>query len=326
MLAQGQPTGTVIASNMGDNTASVIDAASGRTIATLPTGDGPHEVAVSHDGRWATVSNYGTRGKNGSTITVIDVAAHLVSRTIDLQQYQRPHGMAFLPGDTLLVVTSETSRLLLIVDFRSGAVLRTIPTNGRTTHMLGVSADGKTIVASNVSDGTIGVMHSASPDSAKIIRVARQPEGIAISPDGATAWVGSNRDSVVLVVDLARATPIDTLRGFGFPYRMAITPDGRRAVISDPPNGQVRIYNAATRQQESIVNVPRDSILGTTEFPSSPSPEGITITRDSRFAFVTLQGRSRLITIDLSRGTIVGWAVTGTSSDGVGFSQLTTKP
>ncbi|HYV96031.1 MAG TPA: hypothetical protein VE967_01100, partial [Gemmatimonadaceae bacterium] len=57
-----RPTGTLVASNMNDNTATLIDAASGRVLATLPTGEGPHEVAISHDGRWAVVSNYGVRG------------------------------------------------------------------------------------------------------------------------------------------------------------------------------------------------------------------------------------------------------------------------
>ena len=58
----GAQTGTLVASNMNDHTATVIDAASGRVLATVPTGEGPHEVAISHDGKWAVVSNYGVRG------------------------------------------------------------------------------------------------------------------------------------------------------------------------------------------------------------------------------------------------------------------------
>ncbi len=57
-------SGTLITSNMNDNTATILDAGTGRLIATLPTGEGPHEVAISRDGRWGVVSNYGVRGKN----------------------------------------------------------------------------------------------------------------------------------------------------------------------------------------------------------------------------------------------------------------------
>ena len=44
-------SGTVIVANMGDNTATLLDVASKRVVATLPTGNGAHEVAVSYDGR-----------------------------------------------------------------------------------------------------------------------------------------------------------------------------------------------------------------------------------------------------------------------------------
>src|SRR5262245_19530049 len=120
LRAQSGPPGTLIVSNMNDNTATIINSANGRVIATLPTGEAPHEVATSHDGRWAIVSNYGVRGKPGNTITVIDVERHAIARTIDLKEYVQPHGMAFLPGDTLFVATAQANKAVLLVDFRTG--------------------------------------------------------------------------------------------------------------------------------------------------------------------------------------------------------------
>jgi YVTN family beta-propeller protein len=222
-----RPTGTLIVSNMNDNTATVIDAATERVLATLPTGEGPHEVAASYDGKWALVSNYGVRGKPGNTITVIDIGKLAVARTIELHEDQRPHGMKFLPGDSLVAITSETSKSIILVDVRSGALIKRIPTNGRATHMLGISARGDRIAAGNIADNTISVVSLTSADEPKVIPVARQPEGIAITPDGNFAWVGSNRDSIVLVVDTRSGVAIDTLRGFGLPYRLAVSPDGR---------------------------------------------------------------------------------------------------
>jgi DNA-binding beta-propeller fold protein YncE len=292
-------------------------------VATLPTGEGPHEVAISRDGRWAAVSNYGVRGKPGSSITVIDVVRHAVDRTIDLHEYQRPHGMAFFPGDTLLAVTSEVSKAVLIVDFTSGRVLRTIPTNARASHMVAMSANGNRLATANIADGTIALLDPATPDAGKLVRVATQPEGIAINPAGSMVWVGSNRDSVVLVVDVARAAVVDTLRGFGLPYRIAVSPDGKLVVVTDPAKAEVRVFDAATRRPRFTISVARDSLVSTAEIPGSPSPEGVTISRDSRWAFVTLQGRNRVATIDLERGVIVSMAPTGVWSDGVGYSPLT---
>jgi len=324
--AQARPAGTIVASNMNDNTATVLDAATGRVLATLPTGEGPHEVAISRDGRWAAVSNYGVRGKPGSSITVIDVARHAVDRTIDLHEYQRPHGMAFLPGDSLLAVTSEASKAVLLVDFRSGRVTRTLPTNARASHMVAMSANGERLATANIADGTIALIETAAPERAALVRVAAQPEGIAITPSGSTVWVGSNRDSVVLVVDVQRAAVVDTLRGFGLPYRLAISPDERLAVITDPAKAQVRVFDVASRRKRFTLSIARDSLVPTAEIPGSPSPEGVTISRDSRWAFVTLQGRNRVATIDLERGTIVALAPTGVWADGVGYSPVVAKP
>jgi DNA-binding beta-propeller fold protein YncE len=321
--AQSQrPRGTIVVSNMNDNTMMLVDAESGRTLATLATGEGPHEVAVSHDGRRAVVSNYGVRGKPGNSLTLVDVEKLDTLQTIDLRDYQRPHGMVFLPGDTLLAVTSEVSRAVLLVDLRRGTVVATRPSSGRGTHMLGISARGDRLVMGNISDGTITVLDPFATDSGRVIRVAAQPEGVAISPDGAFAWAGSNRDSVVLVVDLQSAAVVDTLRGFGLPYRLAISPDGRTAVVTDPVKARVRVFDAATRRLRFDITVAADSLVATAEVAGSPSPEGVTISRDSRWAFVTLQGRNRVATIDLERGAIIALAATGNWSDGVAFSPL----
>ncbi len=316
------PPGTVVVSNMRDHTATVLEAATGRVLATLPTGQGPHEVTISRDGRWALVSNYGTREQGGSSITVIDIARLEVTRTIDLGEYRRPHGMAFFPGDTLVAVTSEVSHAVLLLDFRSGHVIRAVPTNGRTTHMLGLSAAGDRMVTSNIADNTISSLEPLGTTEPVVIRVARQPEGIAITPDGREAWAGSNQDSVVVIVNLRTGLPADTLRGFGLPYRIGISGDGRRAVISDPVKGEIRLYDVATRRARATITVARDSLVTTAEVPGSPSPEGVAVSHDGRWAFVTLQGRNRLAIVDVERGVIVGYGQTGTWSDGVGYSPV----
>ena len=88
-----------------------------KTVATLAVGTGPHEVAISPDGRWAVVTVYGDRTSIGNTLAVIDLAAPTpaVVRTIDLGEYHRPHGAAFIQDGRKLVVTSESSQRLVIV-------------------------------------------------------------------------------------------------------------------------------------------------------------------------------------------------------------------
>jgi len=324
--ASETPRGTIVASNMRDNTATIIDAASGKVLATLPTGEAPHEVATSRDGKWAVVSNYGTRERPGNSITVIELAKLAVARTIDLGEYRRPHGMAFFPGDSVLAVTSEVSRAVLLVDFRTGKVTGSVPTNGRASHMLAMSSRGDELFTTNIVDGSISRLDLTKRETKRVIPVAKQVEGIAISPDGKRVWVGSNGDGIVVVVDTDAGQAIDTLRGFGIPYRLALSRDGATAIVTDPQRGEVQVFDARARRQRLLITIPRDGIVSTAEVPGSPSPEGVTTSPDSRWAFVTLQGRNLVAMIDLEQGKIVAYAPTGTWSDGIAFSTLEVRP
>ncbi|PYP63667.1 MAG: hypothetical protein DMD26_14275 [Gemmatimonadetes bacterium] len=203
------------------------------------------------------MSNYGTRERPGNSITVIDLSRLTVARTIDLGEYRRPHGMAFFPGDTSLAVTSEVSRAVVLVDFRDGRVIGTVPTNGRASHMLAMSAAGDELFTTNIVDGSISRLDVAKREAKRVIPVAKFVEGIATSPDGKRVWVG---------------------------------------------------------------------IVATAEVPGSPSPEGVTTSPDGRWAFVTLQGRNLVATIDLQNGGIAGYAPTGTWSDGIAYSTLERRP
>ena len=318
--AASPPTGTVIVANMGDNTATLLDIASKRVVATLPTGNGAHEVAVSHDGRWAVVSNYGVRGAPGNTLTVIDVPAASVARTIDLGDFKRPHGSAFLPGDSVFVVTSEVSKAIVLVDFRKGSVIGSIPTNHPASHMLAMTADARRIYTSNVADGTVSELDVPGRTFVRAFTVAPAVEGIAVTPSGDQVWVGSNQAKTVTIVDPAAGSTVATIAGFGMPYRLAVTPDSRTVVITDPPNAVVRIVDRATRRDRAVVKIPADGVGATAEFPGSPSPEGVVLSRDGRTAFVALQGSSRVAVIDIATATVVSYLPTGAGPDGIAYS------
>ncbi|MBT8395822.1 MAG: hypothetical protein KJN92_02595, partial [Gemmatimonadetes bacterium] len=80
--------------NKSSKTLSVVDPETGTEVKVIETGFAPHEVAVSHDGRFAYVTDYGTGGQPGNTVTVVDLEAMAVSGTISLAPHTRPHGVA----------------------------------------------------------------------------------------------------------------------------------------------------------------------------------------------------------------------------------------
>lgn len=312
--AQNRPSGDlVVVANKNDATASIVAAADGRTLATLPTGQGPHEVAVSHDGRWAVVTDYGQQTP-GNTLTVIDLDALAVTRTIDLGEYRRPHGVAFLPGDSLVAVTVEANRAVILVSVGAGAVRAAIPTNEPGTHMLALTADGRRAYTANVGSGTMSALDLVERRLIGTVPVAPRSEGIGVSPDGRQVWVGSNQNQTVTVLDGETMRPLATFDSPGLPYRVGFAPDGRTAVVTAPMDSQVRVFDVAGRTQRALVSVPAT-------MASSAGPVGVHVDADGRFAYVTLQDRNQVAVIDLGSGELVRFLDVGGGPDGLAVAR-----
>src|SRR5262249_15157133 len=109
-------TEILVVLNKSDHEALLVDPESLAFLARIPTGQGPHEAAVTPDGRSVFVANYGMTGvfregqrqdHPGNTLSVIDLATRAVRDTFDLGEDTRPPGMAASPHRKPLLVTSQ---------------------------------------------------------------------------------------------------------------------------------------------------------------------------------------------------------------------------
>src|SRR5687767_964724 len=62
----------LVALNKGGASLTIIDPKDMKVLGSVPTGDNPHEVVLSADGRTAFVANYGAQTP-GSSLSVIDI-------------------------------------------------------------------------------------------------------------------------------------------------------------------------------------------------------------------------------------------------------------
>lgn len=301
--------GTLVVVNKGAASVSVIDVGSGEERAVLPTGVGPHEVALSTDGRTAVITDYGAR-QPGSTLTVVDVAELKVLRTIDLGTHERPHGIDFLPGDDRVAVTSEATASVLIVEVDTGAIEAVLPTAQAGSHMLALPESGGHVWTSNVRDGTVSEIEVSSGQTARIIDVPASPEAIGITPDGVEVWVGSNEHGTVSVVQSADGTVSEALDGFAWPYRVLFTPDGETALIPDLRGNELRVVDRASRAEKYRIPL------------EGGAPQGVTVTPDGRFAFQSLSDRAAVIVLDVETGEVLSRFSTGLGPDGVAYSPI----
>lgn len=288
---------------------ALYDADTGGELAVFPTGTGPHEVAVSGDGRWAVATDYGTQGPGGSTLTVVDLERGQAAGTIALP-YARPHGAKFLPDHRTLVVTAERDGKLLLVDVPRGEVTGELATGQRTSHMVSLSPDGRTAYTANITDGTLSIV-PLDGSAATIVPVGSQTEAINTAPDGRTVWLGSNNTGMVFVVDVAAGRVVDSVQTAGWPYRIEFTPDTRLAIVTNPEAGEVRLIDAVTRQVRSVVSTGPGS-----------QPFGIAVDPRGNRAWITLRGSGEVAEIALPEGAITRRFPTGpgTGPDGIAFA------
>jgi DNA-binding beta-propeller fold protein YncE len=304
-----------------------------QTVTTVPVGNGPHEVAVSPDGRWAVVSIYGDRAAPGHSLAVIDLAATtpFVSRVIELGEYTRPHGVAFALGGGKLVVTSEATQRLVLVDFASGRVDTTLATNARGSHMVAVRRDGRRAWTANIQDGSVTEFDLDVRRTGRTFPAASMDEGIAVTPGGSQVWVGSNDQHIVTVIDAASTNKLATLEGFGFPYRIGISRSGRVAVVNDPVSNRIWVYEVATRKRLAEVDLSKvDGIKSPAAAGGQPGqegagPEGVTFDPIADFAYVTLHGTNQVVALDLTQLKVTGFGPVGAGPDGIAYSPLTPR-
>lgn len=302
----GIPAGVLVVANQQSASASVIELPSGEST-EIPVGEGPHEAAISPDGRLAAVTVYGTQTP-GNQLAVIDLRTKTLVRTIDLGEYRRPHGVVALPGSPELVaVTSEAARHLLIVDIVAGAVVTAIPTEARGSHMVALTADGRRAFTANIPDGTVTELDLTANDLVRVSPVATMTEGIAVTPDGREVWVGSNDAGTVSVLDTGRDEVVATITGMEMPYRLGISADGALAVVPDPKANAVYLIDVKSRTVTG-------SITGLA------SPRGVSISPDGRTAFVTLGEGSAVAVVDVASRGVITTIPVGISPDGVAFA------
>ena len=309
--AAGQGTsGRLVVLNKEDATLVTVDPSSGKVLGRVATGEGPHEVVVSDDGRTAFVANYGTGQSPGGTISVIDLTAHKEVRKFDLGPLRRPHGLAMSDGKVYF--TAEANRLVARYDPSTNAVDWLMGTGQTGTHMVLVNQDGGKVYTANIGSNTMTILERGQNRmawSATLVPVGRGPEGFDLSPDGRELWAAHSQDGGVSVVDLGSKTVTATIDlRTKRSNRLKFTPDGKLVLITDLDAGQLVVVDAASRKETKRLALGR-------------MPEGILIPPDGGRAFVAVAGEGHVAVVDLKTFEVARRIETGKGPDGMAWAR-----
>jgi YVTN family beta-propeller protein len=299
--------------------ADLVDAATGKVLAKLPTGQGPHEVAISPDGRTAYIPDYGafavypagdqTHTRLGNTITVIDLVNRFVKARFNVGTHVGPHDVRVSRDGKYLWVTTETPMALMELDAATGELLHLWPTKQDRVHMVVPAPDEKKFYLTNTVSGSVSVLERPS-GAVKIIPTGPGTEGIAISPDGREVWVASRQDHKVEVISTASDEMVATFPSGGRgPVRVAFTPDGTQVWVTNAASDSAAVFDASSR-----------ALLGT--LPLGKNPSGMVFSRDGSRVYITSQDANLVNVVDVASRKVVSTVDTGTGSqpDGIGLA------
>jgi YVTN family beta-propeller protein len=292
--------------NKSDDTLAFIDPASGKVNATVSTGDGPHEVEVSSDGRFAFVSNYGAQTP-GYTLSVIDVRRRKEVQRVELGELRRPHGLSFTDG--YLYVTSEEARRIARFDPRAQRIDWTFETGQLGTHMVLASRGGAKLFTSNIVSNSISIIEQGAGGEwlQRVVKVGAGPEGLDLSPDGRHLWVAHSRDGGISIIDTVSGQVLHTLSAkTQRSNRLKFTTDGRLVLVSDLSGGELAIFDALARIERARLKVGR-------------SPTGILVAPNGDYAYVAVSGEQHVAVIDLAKLSVARTIMTGNEPDGMAW-------
>lgn len=308
-------TGTVVVVNQQADSVTLIDLKAMEAYRHVPVVGGPHEAAVSPDGRTVVVTNYNKQGVGQQkTLSVLALPGGDTIRTIDLGEYRAPHDVRWVDG-TRVVVTSEANQALLLVNVTSGAIERVFRTDAGVSHMLALSTDRTRLYCSNMRDGSVSAFDFKTGAKIKDVKTGTECEGVGVTPDGRWVWAGNRAADTISIIDTRTLEVVKHLASPGFPYRVQFTPDGTRALIPHARASSLVVGDVAS--QSIAKSIP----LGLTKV-AEPSTAGVFPHPDNRHAFVTVRNDDSMLVLDLSTGRTLARVEVQNSPDGVTYSPV----
>lgn len=194
----------------------VIDTATHGSVAAVPVGVCPNDVAIAPDGSRVYVVNV-----CDETVSVIDTASNTVIATIPVGE--NPWGIAVSPSGGTVYVANGGGESLSLIGTATDSVEETVPLPEPPDY-LAVTPDGSTIYATATGSNEVMAIDTASNTVVGTIPVGEEPQELAMTPDGSSLYVANQGSDSVSVIDTATQTVVDTIPVLDQPIGVAVTP------------------------------------------------------------------------------------------------------
>ena len=296
----------------GDRHVAVIDPITQDVLAKLPSPQGPHEITVSPDATLAYVadSGGGPNTPRGNSIVVLDLRTLSVRRT--LKTCDSPHDTRVSRNGRTLWVACAPAKAIMELDAATGAVRKAWDTKLDGGWFVEITPDDRKIFVPHLEGKALSMIDRRTSQVRTLVS-GKTIFGVTASPTGSEVWISDadeNKLSVVnaatgnLTASITLGTAKKDESGFS---RLRFTPNGERVVV-------------VRGSEFVIVDAKRRSIVSTIQLPHAGKV--VTVSGDSRHAFVSHPGADRVSVINLLNGSVERTFLVGKQPDGIAWVQI----
>ena len=293
-----------------ENRVLLFDGRTYDSVASVPVGQGPHEIASAPDGRHLYVGNTGGSPESKRhTITRIDVAEPTRTSAIDPGDCEGLHDLQVSPSGTLLWVGCARVRAVNEIELATGKLRRRWPIEPDGGWILRATPDERRVYVAHLEGQAVSVVDRESGAASAVAGPGPQ-YGIDVLPDGREVWVTAPDSARVTVLDGTSGRVLAVMQSWGNgPGRLRFTPDGRLAVVPhDAPKALVLVDVASRKSVASI--------------PLPAEPKVLALSPDGRFAAVSHPDAKAVSIVDLGRRAVLRTIAVPGKPDGVAYSAV----
>lgn len=247
----------VYVSNEDGHTVTVLDAAKGELIATVPVGKRPRGLKLNRDGSRLYVAVSGLpkcppsvpdeecakleRDLRADGVAVIDTKTFALLQVIEAGS--DPEQFDLSADGRRLFVANEDIATVSVVDLESGAVIKRIKV-GREPEGVAVAPNGQWVLVTNESDNSISVIDTRSLEVLRDVKVGKRPRDLAYTSDSRMAYVAGEFDASVYRIAVPVGDPVQKLvqlRAETRPMAVILDETKKRLYVSTGRGGTVAV-------------------------------------------------------------------------------------
>jgi YVTN family beta-propeller protein len=287
----------IIQTNSAGDNVSIIDPVTNKVVGEITGIEVGHGAAAAPDGNRIYISN-----EADSTLDVVDGKTLKVIKKIPLSGH--PNNIAIgRDGRRVFVGIAQAPGAVDIIDTASLSNAKSVPVKG-AVHNAYVTPDGKYAVAGSIAGKNMTVIDTATEQVAWVVDfdLGVRPIAFEKNADGSTkrAFVQLSELNGFAVVDFATHKEVARIElppltagrapvrvGGNASHGLAVTADGTTLIVNSRLNSAVYSYS-----------LPDLKLKGTTEIQGI-DPNWVTLTPDSKMAYVAIAGSNFVSAIDI---------------------------